>query len=465
MKQEVLTFIKKHQLLRKNTTVLVGVSGGPDSMALLHFLRSLKNEWKLKVVALSVDHQLRGDDSLADLQYVEKTCKEWGIGFVGVSLDVSSYKKKHGISTELAGRELRYQFFGEQMELFQADYLALGHHGDDQVETMFMKMSRTASSSSFQGIPVQRKFFTGYIIRPFLCITKEVLEEYCKENQIDARIDSTNFETDYTRNFFRNKIIPLIKEKNSNIHSIVQHLSETLSEDEQFLREEAGKMVDELIDFDGENGNVSFHADLFKNRDQALQRRAYHLILNYLYKDLPKDLSYAHEEQFFALLQRKNGNVRLDFPSDLKLENSYGFITFYFCEHHKAPNLSYHYRLDIPGICVLPDGSTITAGFVEENTEQDNFSCIFSTEQVKLPLHIRTRKPGDRMSWKGLNGSKKLKDIFIDAKIPLSARGSWPVVTDDQGEILWLIGLKKGQLTSQRLKGATIQLYFEKGKL
>jgi tRNA(Ile)-lysidine synthase len=203
---------------------------------------------------------------------------------------------------------------------------------------------------------------------------------------------------------------------------------------------------------------------LLKNHARALQRRAYHLILNYLYEDLPKDLSYVHEEQFFALLQREEGNIRLDFPSALKLENSYGRMSLYFSDLQTVPDHSYHYTLNVPGKLDLPDGSTITANFDEINTVQENLSYIFSAEQVTLPLHIRTRKPGDRMSWKGLSGSKKLKDILIDAKIPLSERDSWPVVTDDQGEILWLVGLKKGQPKKPWKHGLSIQLYVEKGK-
>ena len=464
MKQEVLTFIEKHQLLRENAIVLVGVSGGPDSMALLHFLSDLQYEWNLKLIAVSLDHQLRGEESLADLEYVKAVCEEWGITFVGASLDVPAYKRKYGISTELAARKLRYQFFEEQMEIYQADFLALGHHGDDQVETMLMKLSRTASSSSFIGIPVRREFSTGSIIRPFLCIKKDVLEAYCERHHIKARIDPTNYETEYTRNYFRNNIMPLIKEKNSNIHSTVQHLSETLSEDEQYLRKEAEKVVDQIVEFQAENKMATFHTKLFKNHARALQRRAYHLILNYLYEDLPKDLSYVHEEQFFALLQREEGNVRLDFPSALKMENSYGRMSLYFSDQQTVSDHSYHYTLDIPGKLVLPDGSTITANFVENNTVQENLSYIFSAEQVTLPLHIRTRKPGDRMSWKGLSGSKKLKSILIDAKVPLSKRDSWPIVTDDRGEILWLVGLKKGQPKAPWKHGVTIQLYVEKGK-
>ncbi|WP_337017399.1 tRNA lysidine(34) synthetase TilS, partial [Oceanobacillus massiliensis] len=398
-----------------------------------------------------------------DLQYVKNICKEWGVRFAGASLDVPAYKEKHGIGTELAAREVRYSFFEEQMEKFDADFLALGHHGDDQVETMLMKLSRAASSSAFTGIPVYRKFSAGCIIRPFLCINKRELEAYCRTHQIAAKVDPTNQDNDYTRNFFRNRIIPLIKEKNNNIHITVQHLSETLSEDESFLRNEAEKMVNEVVDFQAGNSMAAFETNLFKNRARALQRRAYHLILNYLYEVLPKDLSYAHEQQFFALLQREEGNTRIDFPSSLILENNYGKMIFYFKDN--KPNLSYHYTLTIPGKVALPDGSTITANFAEHNTEADDFSHSIPAEQVTLPLHIRTRRPGDRMSWKGLNGSKKLKDIFIDAKIPLSERETWPLVTDAQEEILWLVGLKKGQANTQQKQGPAIRLYFEKGKI
>ncbi|WP_339230709.1 tRNA lysidine(34) synthetase TilS [Oceanobacillus sp. FSL K6-2867] len=466
MRQEVLSFINKHQLLKKGATVIVGVSGGPDSMALLHFLKTIKKEWKLTVIAASVDHQLRGEESLSDLHYVKRICDEWGIVFAGASVDVPAYRVKHKLGTEVAAREVRYQFFGEQMEHYDADYLALGHHGDDQIETMLMKLTRTASSSALTGIPVQRAFSTGMIIRPFLCITKHMIEVYCKENQIEVRLDSTNYEVDYTRNYYRNKVVPLIKDRNDNIHRTTQHLSETLAEDEKYLRKAAREMVEELITFHAENKTAILDGNLFKNRAQALQRRAFHLILNYLYNDVPKDLSYIHEEQFFALLQRDDGNTQIDFPNDLKLENSYGKILFYFSNHRKAPsNQPYSFLLDIPGKLVLPGGSTITANFVEKHIVQDQYSHTFFAGQVVLPLHIRTRMPGDRMSWDGLNGSKKLKDIFIDAKIPISERNSWPIVTDAKGKILWLIGLKKSQLDPQQEKGSIIQLNFEKGNL
>jgi len=463
MKEEVLQFINKHQLIRRKATVLIGTSGGPDSMALLHFLHSIREKWELKLICISVDHGIRGEDSLADLHYVETICEKWEIPFIGTSVDVPSYKREKNISDEVAARELRYRFFKKQMERFQADYLALGHHGDDQVETMLMSLTRSANSRAFSGIPVTRPFGTGMIIRPFLCITKDAILNYCAENDIASRIDPTNFETNYTRNFFRKHVVPLIKEKNKNIHTTIRHLSETLQEDEDFLLKEAEKVVKDAADLNSEKKICTIQINLFTRHPLALQRRAFHLILNYLYDEMPKNLSYIHDEHFFALLKYDKGNAQIDFPFNLKLEKSYGRLHFYFSHQSKATNDSSYFKpLDIPGKIILPDGSTVSATFVDHPYDDDFHVFTCSVEQIALPLHIRNRKPGDRMTWRGLNGSKKLKDLFIDYKVPVKERGRWPIVVDDQGKILWLIGLKKNYPEVQPEKGIFIQLHYDK---
>ncbi|RKQ33062.1 tRNA lysidine(34) synthetase TilS [Oceanobacillus halophilus] len=460
MNQPVLKFIKKHQLLTNGATVLVGVSGGADSMALLHFFHSIREKWNLKVIAISIDHQLRGEESRSDIEYVEKVCKNWDIPFVWESVNVANYMKKKHLSTEVAARDLRYQCFAKQMNVVKADFLALGHHGDDQIETMLMSLTRSATSNAFSGIPVKREFESGWIIRPFLCITKASILDYCKDTEIEPRIDQTNFDTSYTRNFFRKHILPLIKEKNNNIHTTIQHLTETLHEDEKFLQVKAKEMVNELVVFDKKNNTAVIEIDLFKNYAQALQRRALHLILNYLYKQIPKGLSYMHEEQFFSLLNDKGGNSHLDFPSQLKVEKSYGKIQFHFKGSILSEDLSYHYLLHIPGKVTLFNGSVITAEYPKESCDQDPLSHDFLLDEKQLPLHIRTRKPGDRMSWKGLNGSRKLKDIFIDEKIPIDERNSWPIIVDNNGEILWLIGLKKGKTKAYQEKGIRVRIKY-----
>lgn len=459
MEKSVLSFIKRHQLIYQGATVLVGVSGGPDSMALLHFLHNNKELWDIQVIAISLDHQLRGKDAQEDIEFVRVTCKEWGIPFVSDSSDVNAYRERTGLSTEVAARELRYQFFSEQMEKFQANLLALGHHGDDQIETMLMNLTRSASSSSFSGIPVRRNFSTGRIIRPLLCVTKKEIETYCEVNLIQPRIDMTNFDPTYTRNYFRKYILPLIKEKNSNIHTTIQYLSETRNEDEQFLQAKASELVTHTVYFDKKKSRSSFEIQSFKKYPRALQRRALHLILNYLYNDLPPSLSYMHEEIFFSLLDSNKGNSRIDFPAGLSIVKSYDKIEFIFNKDRDQSTDTFHETLPIPGTLELPNNRRVSVT-LNRSDKEDQFTYGFYTGQVALPLHIRTRKPGDRMTWTGLNGSKKIKDIFIDEKIPIHKRNSWPILVDNNDEIIWLIGLKKGKLDESRMTGKWIEIKY-----
>jgi tRNA(Ile)-lysidine synthase len=461
MKTIVKDFILKHNLFTKDATILVGVSGGPDSMALLHYLHSLKDEWNFRVVAISVDHQLRGEESLRDLRYVENVCKQWKVEFIGKSVDVPSWKKEKKQGTQVAARTLRYAIFEQQMEQLGANYLALGHHGDDQAETMLMRLTRSADSQALVGIPVKRAFAGGSIVRPFLCVTKEDIWNYCEAHNITPRLDPSNEETTYTRNYVRHHILPLLKEKNSNLHTTIQHLSETLAIDQAYITEEAENMVHSVVQFDQEKQELSFEIDQFKTYAFALQRRAYHLILNYLYIDLPKDLSYVHEEQFFALLHRQTGNAQIDFPAGLKVEKSYNQLRCHFCDDLHCSS-SFHKHIKIPGKTILPDGSAIIAKYVDAFSEETKDSFCFDASQVALPLHIRTRKHGDKMHLKGLNGSKKVKDIFIDAKVPRRKRAIWPIITDDHGEILWLVGLRKASLAKRSTSTSQIQLYYEK---
>src|SRR5699024_5999336 len=411
MEQVVGEFMRKHRLLKHQATVLIGVSGGPDSMALLHFYHSIRKRWGLRVIALSMNHQLRGKEGLEDLRYVKQMCNEWEIEYVGTSLNVPAYQKKHRVSTQVAAREVRYQFFREQMEKYEADYLALGHHGDDQIQTMIMHFTRTANSASFLGIQVKRRFASGWIVRPLLCVTKQNLEYYCRKHDIRPKIDTSNEETDYTRNYFRKQVVPILKGKNNNEH------------------------VTKIIKKEEDDKSVRYKIAAFKSYPTDIQRRAYHLILNYLYDELPKNLSYIHEDDFFRLLESKAGHVQIDFPRDLKVKRSYEQIILSF-ESSYLQDPSFHKTIDVPGKTELPDGSIISATYMDEMDirADSRYTYVCAVEQVSFPLHIRTRQAGDRMTWKGLNGSKKIKDIFIDAKIPSHKRYSWPIVTDNNGK-------------------------------
>ncbi|ALX50640.1 tRNA lysidine(34) synthetase TilS [Lentibacillus amyloliquefaciens] len=459
MENTVRAFINRHQLIKENSNVLIAVSGGPDSMALLHFFWRIRSVWNLRLIVVSVDHQLRGDASLEDVEYVREMCWSRDVEFISTSLDVPAYKHERHLGTQVAARELRYQFFAEQMNTYKADYLALGHHGDDQAETMLMSFARSATAKSLAGIPLKRDFASGQIVRPLLCVTKETIERYCNDHGITPRRDPSNEEDIYTRNDFRHNILPLLKEKNQNLHRTLQHLSGSLQEDEAFLQQEAIKMAKQVIVFGDSKTDVSFQINTFKAFPRSLQRRCFHLILNYLYNETSETISYVHEDQFFKVLETDHGHIEIDFPDRLKLEKSYQTMSFYFL-NDQIQSSSYHRVMDLPGKTVLANGMVIISDIISEPDLQGEKVYVCREDAIALPLHIRTRKAGDRMRWKGLNGSKKVKDIFIDAKIPLNERDKWPVITDNNGDILWLPGLKKGWPPGKAENGNYIQLKY-----
>lgn len=431
-------------MITKNGTVLVGVSGGPDSMALLHFYHSIKDEWGLHVIAVTVDHQLRGAASVQDVNYVKEVCNRWGIPVEEATVDVKQYKKQFRLSTQMAARVLRYDVFEHKMKECNGDYLALGHHGDDQVETMFMEWLRQASSSSVLGIPTKRAFANGFIVRPFLCVTKANILHYCDKHKINPRIDPSNDDTTYTRNDIRKNLIPFMKRKNANIHHTIQRLSETLQEDEAYLQKEAKKMIQTVVTFNDANRTVSFNKKTFITYPNSLQRRAYHLILNYLYDRIPDHLTYVHEEIFFDMLRTDQSNMEVDFPLQLKAEKVYETINFYFTNKNTSI-FPFESKLTTPGRQILPNGQLLSITYTNTFYKGDENTYLCSSQAITLPLTVRTRKNGDRMRIPGLNGSKKIKDILIDEKIPPRKRDELLLITDAKGEILWIMGLKKGE--------------------
>lgn len=444
MDYTVKAFMKQHTLLHKGATVLVGVSGGPDSMALLHMYTRLRNKWNLRVIALAVDHQLRGDESAADIQFVKEECARLDIPFVETEVEVAAYKKAEKTSTQFASRTLRYRFFEKQMQIHQADYLALGHHGDDQTETMAMGLVHQTNPRTLAGIPVKRAFASGQIVRPFLCCTKEMIYDYCATHAVPFRIDPSNEDDAYERNYFRKHIMPLFVQQNPNVQHTMQHLSERLSEDEQFMEREAQKVIEKVVSLKKNEGIAEFHLKDFLPLPIALQRRSFHLLLNYLYEENIDGVTYAHERSFFALCNNQKPHARVDLPNNGKIEKVYDTIYLYI--DHRNLGEPYVYELPVPGEITLPQGDIISVSITEGTQVSGKHTHVCHMQHTQLPLYVRTRRDGDRMSWSGLKGTKKIKDLFIDEKIPRKDRATWPVVTDKQDRILWVVGIRKSDI-------------------
>lgn len=437
----VTEFIKKHQLLEKGDSILVGVSGGPDSMALVHYLIRKKDYFSISVTVGHVDHMLRGQESYEDLLFVEKFCHQLGISVLSERINIEEKVHSEGNGFEETARKYRYQFYDKIMKEFNLNKLVLGHHGDDQIETILMRLTRGSSGKGRAGIPLRRKVAHGELIRPLLCVTKREIEEYCNYYQLKPRKDPSNESEEYTRNRFRMEILPFLKKENGHVHEHFQRFSEELLEDESFLQALTEKEMNKV--WNKTDDEITINIGSFSEMPLPLQRRGIQLILNYLYKENPGTFLSVHIDAVLELLancQLPSG--KLDLPLGLKVIRSYERCRFSFAV--EEPSCAYEFRLD-DGIQVnLPNGYLIQMikGKHLPMNEGNNMICIH-TNDIQLPIIVRTKRNGDRMKVKGLNGTKKVKDIFIDKKVPIDERELWPIVTDHAGIVLWIPGLKK----------------------
>lgn len=442
MQQAVDAFIKRQQLLAGGETVIVAVSGGPDSMALLDYLARVRQRWALTLMAASVDHGLRGEESAADLHYVESWCKERNIPVDGTHVDVAAFQKDHDLGVQEAARACRYRFFAEMMRRQKADKLVLAHHGDDQIETMLMRQVRGSMGEGRSGIPVRRDFAGGEIIRPLLAVDKQQIEVYCRKQGIQPRRDPSNQSDHYTRNRFRHHILPFLKEENPNVHHRFQQDSQMLQEDHRYLQQLAKERMKDVILSKEPQAEIVLSIPAFLAVPIALQRRMIHLVLNYLYGQIPVSLSSVHMNDILDILDRHKPSGELDFPEGLRVIRSYERLWFTY-QKREAGICTYEYNLPVPGHRTIP-GGTLTAKLATDQLEDvdDRYVFVCDADLVRFPLTVRNRRPGDRLRPAGMKGTKKVKAIFIEQKVDRQKRAIWPLVMDANENMLWLPGLK-----------------------
>ncbi|WP_229672760.1 tRNA lysidine(34) synthetase TilS [Pullulanibacillus camelliae] len=441
-------FIKKHALIQKGATVIVGVSGGPDSMALLHFLHQRRYLWHIKIIACSIDHQLRGEEAKADLLYVRHYCDQQAIEFEGRSVDVPHIQKEEGLSVEVAARKGRYQVFEEVMETWRADVLALAHHGDDQIETMLMRQVRGSFGTAKAGIPVKRDFACGQIIRPFLTVTKEQLLDYCKRAGIDPRIDPSNSSEAFTRNRFRKYVLPFLKKENPLVHLRFQEDSEKIRDDALYLDELAKERFQSvLVEYD--NDRVSISIRRLIDTPIPLQRRIIHLILNYLYNhaNIDADHQSIHIEDLLYWLRETKASGEKHLPKGLLVKRSYDLCRFSFDKGMIVQQFNQRVPLLIPGMTPTDIGNILAEiihTYPSRALKPNEYIC--DLHQLKGSIYYRLRRPGDRFQPLGMNGTKKVKDLFIDHKINHMDRERWPLIVDENDAILWIPYLRRADI-------------------
>jgi tRNA(Ile)-lysidine synthetase-like protein len=422
MKQEINSFIKRHGLLTKGEKVIAAVSGGPDSVAMLHYLNSLE----LELIVLHIHHHVRPEAD-EDAAFVEAEALRLELPFLLKHTDVPVRMQETGRGLQQTARTERYKLFEETMKETGAAKVATAHHGDDQVETMLMRFVR-GSIQGMKGIPVRRKLNEGEVIRPLLAVTKAEIEDYCRERHLCYRIDASNQSTSYQRNRLRLSVLPELKKENPRIHETAQWQSEIRTEEEAYLHTQAEKELAGAIHTHTCKEITMTHTS-FQRIPSALQRRCVHLLLTYLN---PQTLwSRHHIEEVHALLSAFK-RPRLSFSANrIYVEKSYDQIRL--STDSVEEEIFHPQTVEVPGEAQVP-GGVLLAGekaFPEADTSLEVF-----VKSADLPFFVRPRLPGDRIVTNA--GTKKLKKIFIDAKIPVKVRAQWPIITDRHGTILWV---------------------------
>lgn len=427
--------IKKYNMLKYGDCVVVGLSGGPDSMCLLHILMELRKTWGLKIFAAHLNHQFRGKEADEDALYVKKKCEEWGIDVFVQVFNVPAFAKEKGLSSEEAGREIRYKLFYEVAEKVRANKIAIAHNMNDNAETVLMNLFRGSGIEGLKGIEAKR----GQIIRPLINVRRNEIEAYCREKDLNPRIDKTNLQPIYGRNKIRLELIPYIEKNfNSNIMSTLQRLSDIVTIENDFLNEEAEKELLKIAII-GENG-IEYNINKMHDIHPALLRRVIRIGIEKLTGSL-KGIEYRNIESVVDLLTKSTGAAAI-LPQNIKAYISYNKLILSI--NTKPENYKYYLELenDKDNIAQYFD-FTIRLTTVEASKiadiKKDKYKVYIDKDKVKQKLVLRNRFDGDVFSPIGLKGSKKLKEYFIDEKIPKEERDKILLIADGK-EIVWVLG-------------------------
>ena len=459
LEQRVLDFIQREGLIPAvsdapavgsgKRVVLVGVSGGTDSVCLIHILNQLKASLDIHLHIAHLNHMLRGASSDGDARYVEKLGRSLKIPVTVEARDVDAYRKEHKLSLEEAAREVRYDFFARTAESTGAECVALGHTEDDQVETVLMHLVRGSGLAGLRGMsPVSHIGQSGRaklrIVRPLLEVSRKETEDYCLAYDLKPRTDSTNYSLDYTRNRFRHELVPMLREANSNVGAAIRRVTRTAADDLSFIESEVAKVWSDAVCINPVGITINTAAVLALH--PALQRHLLRRVMSESLGDLV-DIEAVHIEGMMEALRKPAGR-RISLPRGLTFYVSYDtcLLAKDAADVCPLPEIKGVRRLKVPGVTLLP-GWRVQSDVVAPGERADGFKACIDMDASGAELTVRRRQPGDRFQPLGMNNTKRLQDFMVDAKIPSTWRDRVPLVCLPDG-IVWVAGWR----ISERVK-------------
>ena len=417
--------------LEKNTTVVLGLSGGPDSMCLFYVLLSLKEEYNLNIVCAHINHNVRKESKEEEL-FVKEQVEQNHCRFETRTLSLNQDK-----NFEANARKERYRFFEELAKKYKAKYVMTAHHGDDLMETILMRMTRGSNLNGYIGFKKKTECGDYSLVRPLIYTTKEEILSYCKEQNIPYCIDKSNESDEHTRNRYRKKVLPFLKEENKEVHLKFLKFSEELEMASNYLQKKTLDALTQTRSF----GKVNLHE--FNKLEPLIKKRVIEYILKEEYQndiDLIQDI---HTQSILKLCTSTDSFKELHLPLRKTIVKEYDTLFF----AHKKEEKREEYILEEK--VVLKKNEWIEK--VEKTSvDKSNFLIRLNSKELSLPLKVRPIKEEDVMEVKNLGGHKKVKEILRDAKIPKSKRENLFVVVDHQENVLWLPGLKKSKFDKNK---------------
>lgn len=444
MLSRVKNTIEKYDMLLPGEKVVVGVSGGADSIGLLHALLELK-EYKPELIVAHLNHGIRGREAERDAVFVKRTAESLGLKFELGKADVPGYKKEKKLSLEEAARTFRYEFFEKTRSKFGADKIATAHTLDDQAETVLMRLMRGSGTRGLSGIPPVSR---GVIIRPLIETARPEIEKYLGSKGIRWIEDSTNKLRTMQRNRIRLDLLPGLEAYNPRIRETLSRTSDILRIEEDYIQRQAEKSFRRV--FTPGEGEMRGDLKKFGRLHQALRLSMLRLAVDDLNNSL-RNITSLHLLSADGFLMSDSTSGEAEFPDEIVVAKGYeSFLVT------TRPGLAHKFShvIDSPGKWKFPEFSVnveeVSAKSLEKGRED---VAYFDARKVVFPVEVRSPRPGDRFIPLGMKDEKKLKNFFVDEKIPRFERYRTPIFTS-RGEIFWVGGMRIGDRFKVRKKGA-----------
>jgi tRNA(Ile)-lysidine synthase len=443
MKKDVQTLIREHALIAQGDHVLVAVSGGADSMALLQVLCDLRADLDLTLTVVHLDHGTRKGDSAADAAFVEALAADLDCGFTGERVDVPACARRRGVSFEMAARDERYAFFARAATACKAGVVAIAHTADDQAETVLLRLVRGAGVTGLGAMAPRTTRDGVTVVRPLLNVTRRAVEAFLRSRQVSWREDVTNRDRAFLRNRVRHELVPLLQARfNPGIAATLHRTAEVLRDEDAWLDELTRALLVSCREDD----------DLAVDRLRAVPLAARRRILRrwLMEAGVPVEgVGFDTAERLERLVSAVRGTGRVPVPGAWTVQREYDRLRVVKGAEPPA-GAEFRAALAVPGETLVPEADLWVRCVVEPGLVKDRpgrpgrlpaRASLSAAAVGRKRLVIRSRQPGDRMRPLGLRGSKKLQDILVDAKVPSSRRDRVPVVACG-GEIVWIPGYR-----------------------